>query len=256
MLLWTLGCTYLFKLVFSFSPDVHQEWNCWIIWWLYFCFFEKHPYCFPWWLHQLTSYQQCIRIFFSLHPLQKLLFPVFLTIAILTGMRWHLILICISLVIISIGNLFICYLDLLLIFGFFFFYAWLYELFLYFGSIAPFANIFSHSVCCSFCWWLSLLCKNVNFHLLIFNLYFYCSWKQIQKYIAVIYVSVLPMFSSRGFIVSSLILRSLIHSEFTFVYGIRKCSNFILLNISVQFPQHHLLKILSFLHCMFLPPLW
>ena len=141
-------------------------------------------------------------------------------------------------------------------FWIFFFYAWLYELFLYFGSIAPFANIFSHSVCCSFCSWLSLLCKNVNFHLLIFNLYFYCSWKQIQKYIAVIYVSVLPMFSSRGFIVSSLILRSLIHSEFTFVYGIRKCSNFILLNISVQFPQHHLLKILSFLHCMFLPPLW
>ena len=98
--------------------------------------------------------------------------------------------------------------------------------------------------------------KMFRFHLLIFNLYFYCSRKQIQKYIAVIYVSVLPMFSSRGFIVSSLILRSLIHSEFTFVYGIRKCSNFILLNISVQFSQHHLLKILSFLHCMFLPPLW
>ena len=68
-------------------------------------------------------YQQCIRIFFSLHPLQKLLFPIFLMIAILTGMRWHLILICISLAIISIENLFICYLDLLLIFGFFFFWC-------------------------------------------------------------------------------------------------------------------------------------
>ena len=73
-------------------------------------------------------------------------------------------------------------------------------------------------------------------------------------YIAVIYVSVLPMFSSRGFIVSSLILRSLLDFEFTFVYGIRKYSNFILLHISVQFSQHHLLKRLSFLHCIFLPP--
>ena len=43
--------------------------------------------------------------------------------------------------------------------------------------------------------------------------------------------SVLPMFSSRSFIVSGLTLRSLIHFEFIFVYGIRKCSSFILLTI-------------------------
>ena len=36
--------------------------------------------------------------------------------------------------------------------------------------------------------------------------------------------SVLPMFSSRSFIVSGLTLRSLIHFEFIFVYGVRKCS--------------------------------
>ena len=36
--------------------------------------------------------------------------------------------------------------------------------------------------------------------------------------------SVLPMFSSRSFIVSGLTFRSLIHFEFTFVYGVRKCS--------------------------------
>ena len=35
---------------------------------------------------------------------------------------------------------------------------------------------------------------------------------------------VLPMFSSRSFIVSGLIFRSLIHFEFIFVYSIRKCS--------------------------------
>ena len=43
--------------------------------------------------------------------------------------------------------------------------------------------------------------------------------------------------------------------EFIFVYGFRECSNFILLHVAVQFSQHHLLKRLSFLHCIFLPPL-
>ena len=36
--------------------------------------------------------------------------------------------------------------------------------------------------------------------------------------------SVLPMFSSRSLIVSGLTFRSLIHCEFIFVYGVRKCS--------------------------------
>ena len=57
--------------------------------------------------------------------------------------------------------------------------------------------------------------------------------------------SVLPMFSSKSFIVSGLTLRSLIHFEFIFVYGVRKCYNFILLRGAVQFSQHHLLKRLS-----------
>ena len=54
--------------------------------------------------------------------------------------------------------------------------------------------------------------------------------------------SVLPMFSSRSFIVSGLTLRSLIHFEFTFVYGVRKCSSFTLLQVVDQFSQHHFLK--------------
>ena len=49
--------------------------------------------------------------------------------------------------------------------------------------------------------------------------------------------------------------RSLIHFEFIFVYGVRKCSSFILLQVVDQFSQHHLLKRWSFLHCIFLPPL-
>ena len=59
------------------------------------------------------------------------------------------------------------------------------------------------------------------------------------------------MFSSQNFIVSG----PLIHFECIFVYGVRKCSNFILLHVVVQFSQHHLLKRLSFFHCIFLPPL-
>ena len=35
--------------------------------------------------------------------------------------------------------------------------------------------------------------------------------------------SVLPLFSSKSFIVSGLTLRSLIHFEFIFVYGVREC---------------------------------
>ena len=55
--------------------------------------------------------------------------------------------------------------------------------------------------------------------------------------------SVLPMFSSKSFIVSGLTLRPLIHFEFFFLYVVKKCSNIILLHIVAQFSQHHLLKI-------------
>ena len=58
-----------------------------------------------------------------------------------------------------------------------------------------------------------------------------------------------------SFIVSGLTFRSLIHFEFIFVYGVRNCSSFILLQVVDQFSQHHLLKRLPFLHCIFLPPL-
>jgi len=67
--------------------------------------------------------------------------------------------------------------------------------------------------------------------------------------------SVLPMFSSKSFIVSCPIFRCLIHFEFIFVYGVRKCSSFILLHVTVQFSQLHLLKRLPLPHCIFLPPL-
>ena len=53
------------------------------------------------------------------------------------------------------------------------------------------------------------------------------------------------MFFSRSFIVSGLTFRSLIHFEFIFVYGVRKCSSYILLQVVDQISQHHFLKRLS-----------
>ena len=43
--------------------------------------------------------------------------------------------------------------------------------------------------------------------------------------------------------------------EFTFLCDIRECCNFIDLHAAVQLSQHHLLKRLSFLYCVFLPHL-
>ena len=63
------------------------------------------------------------------------------------------------------------------------------------------------------------------------------------------------MFSSSSFIVSGLTFRSLIHFEFIFVDGVRKCSSFSLLQVVDQVYQYHLLKRLYLLHCIFLPPL-
>ena len=111
-------------------------------------------------------------------------------------------------------------------------------------SVVLFAIVFSHSEGCLFtllivCFSVQKLLSSIRSHLFTF----------------VCHQVFCLMFSSKSFILSGLTCTSLIHFEFIFVYGVRKCSNFILLHVTVQFSQHHLLKRLPLPHCIFLPPL-
>jgi len=67
--------------------------------------------------------------------------------------------------------------------------------------------------------------------------------------------NVLPMFTSKSFMLSCFMFKSLSHFEFIFLYGENVCSSFIDLHVAVPLAQHHLLKRLSFSHCIFWPPL-
>uniref|UniRef100_A0A8D1DZE0 Uncharacterized protein n=1 Tax=Sus scrofa TaxID=9823 RepID=A0A8D1DZE0_PIG len=128
-------------------------------------------------------------------------------------------------------------------------------------SVDSLAKIFSHSVGCLFVVFrvsfaVEKLLSLIRSHLFIFGFVVNTlrggSEKMLLSFMS---ESVWPMFSSKSFIVSGFISRSLIHLKFIFVYGVRECSNFILFHVAVQFSQHHLLNKLSFLRCIFLPPL-
>ena len=115
-------------------------------------------------------------------------------------------------------------------------------------SVASFAKIFSHSVGCLFVLFrvsfavqklFSLIRSRLFIFVFIFNILRGGSEKMLLSFMS---ESVWPMFSSKSLIVSGLLSRCLIHLEFIFVYGVRECSNFILLHVAVQFSQQPLIE--------------
>ena len=105
-------------------------------------------------------------------------------------------------------------------------------------SVASFVNIFSHSEGCLFILFMvsfavQKLLSFIRSHLFIFV--FISITLDGSKKILLRFMSkcVLLIFSSKSFILSNLTFRSLIYFEFIFVYGVKECSNIILLHVAV-----------------------
>ena len=100
---------------------------------------------------------------------------------------------------------------------------------------------------CGFLYWEKLV-SLIKFHLFVF-VFISIALGDWPKNALAQFISenVLPILSSRSFMVLCLVF------EFIFVYGERTCSDFIDKH-TAQLSQYHLLKRISFPHCIFLPP--
>ena len=101
-----------------------------------------------------------------------------------------------------------------------------------------------------FCLWFPLLCKTFTCHLFIFafvsftlgDCYYHLSVNVcLCSLVGVLWCPVLCL-------ITKVVL-------FIFMCGVRVCFNFIALHVAVQLSKHHLLKRLSFLRYVSLPPL-
>ena len=106
-------------------------------------------------------------------------------------------------------------------------------------SIALFASIFSRSIDCLFIllmvsFAVQKLINWIRFHLFIFAFISFAleNWPK-KTLLWSLSKNVLCMFSSKAFTVSCFILRSPNHFRVICVYGMKECSNFIDLHISV-----------------------